>query len=75
MLPVWIALQVWFTGYLFVRRLTSQLIAAIVIFMRGMALGPFPMAVCEHQRVQQNPQILIRTGFLALVRQPLRFQP
>jgi hypothetical protein len=50
---------------LFVRRSACQLIAAIIVFVRGMAFGPAPMRfVFAGKIVQQHPKILIRHRLL-----------
>ena len=76
MLPVWIALEVWFACYLLVRRLAGQLHRSDFIFVRGVALGPLPAAVCVlASSSSATHRSLLVTGFLAAVRQPFCFQP
>ena len=41
----------WFTGNLFLRGPIRQLVAAIVVFVRRMPFGPFPLVLC----VATNP--------------------
>src|SRR5580704_17109147 len=55
-----------FAGYLHAGRVLRQLIAAIIVGVRGMALGPLPFHfVLRYLLVQLMPEILIRDRFLA----------
>src|SRR5580704_8521019 len=55
-----------FARYLHAGRSLRQLIAAIIVGVRGMALGPLPFhLVLRHLLVQLMPEILIRDRFLA----------
>src|SRR5690348_9141610 len=65
MLSIWIALQIRFTSDLLLRCQACQLITAIIVFMRRVSLGPFPMGfVRAYQLIERYPQIFIYNRLL-----------